>query len=90
MIGHHGLVALLELDLGRLVSLHPELGDHLGQGHLHLGHGEPLPCGRKKMNTSLSRKEVQVDTNAGARASAKWQPRVGNYLVSVLFQEPEY
>ena len=46
MIGHHGLVALLELDLGRLVRLHPELGDHLGQGHLHLGHGEPLPCGR--------------------------------------------
>ena len=74
MIGHHGLVALLELDLGRLVSLHPELGDHLGQGHLHLGHGEPLPCGCKKMNTSLSGKEVQVDTNAGARASAKWQP----------------
>ena len=74
MIGHHGLVALLELDLGRLVRLHPELGDHLGQGHLHLGHGEPLPCGRNYMKTSLSGKEVQVDTNAGARASAKGQP----------------
>ena len=92
MIGHHGLVALLELDLGGLVRLHPELGDHLGQGHLHLGHGEPLPCGCEihTVNTSLSGKEVQVDTNAGARASAKGQPRVGNYLVSVLFQEPEY
>ena len=90
MIGHHGLVALLELDLGGLVRLHPELGDHLGQGHLHLGHCEPLPCGCEKINTSLSGKEVQVDTNAGARAGAKGQPRVGNYLVSVLFQEPEY
>ena len=58
MIGHHGLVALLELDLGGLVSLHPELGDHLGQGHLHLGHGEPFPCGRKTANKSLSGKEV--------------------------------
>ena len=58
MIGHHGLVALLELDLGGLVRLHPELGDHLGQGHLHLGHGKPLPFGRKKMNSSLSGKEV--------------------------------
>ena len=57
MIGHHGLVALLELDLGGLVRLHPELGDHLGQGHLHLGHREPLPCGRN-MKTSLSGKEV--------------------------------
>ena len=90
MIGHHGLVALLELDLGGLVRLHPELGDHLGQGHLHLGHREPLPCGHKTMKTSLNGKEVSVDTNAGARTSAKWQPRVGNYLVSVLFQEPEY
>ena len=59
MIGHHGLVALLELDLGRLVSLHPELGDHLGQGHLHLGHGEPLPCGRN-MKTYLSEKTFKL------------------------------
>ena len=59
MIGHHGLVALLELDLGGLVSLHPELGDHLGQGHLHLGHREPLPCGRN-MKTSLSEKAFKL------------------------------
>ena len=46
-VGHHRLVALLELDPGQvLVRLHPELGEHLCQGHLHLSHCKSLTCGQ--------------------------------------------
>ena len=45
-VGHHGLVPLLELNPGQvLVRLHPELGEHLRQGHLHLRHCKSLTCG---------------------------------------------
>ena len=45
-VGHHGLVPLLELNPGHvLVRLHPELGEHLRQGHLHLRHCKSLTCG---------------------------------------------
>ena len=53
-VGHHRLVALLELNLGRLVRLHPELGKHLCQGHLHLGHCESLTCGQQLYQVQYS------------------------------------
>ena len=53
-VGHHRLVALQELDLGLLVRLHPELGEHLRQGHLHLGHCEALTCGQQVNQIAFS------------------------------------
>ena len=53
-VGHHRLVALLELNLGFLVRLHPELGEHLRQGHLHLGHCKSLTCGQQVYQIGFS------------------------------------